>query len=383
MVLLLDMRIATNVTRQYLGGISRCNVNFMDSISKDGGSIVGIELNSSRYMEASTIFRHLSPDWFKHHTVNMHDISMIKSIEGAKNLKALEKIYRPIIKIVKDILIKSKPDVVLLNGTYYVPWIMSIAAHELKIPIVLRYAGVYTKETETCKPKLRKFFNEMEKSFYKRVSHYIFPSHLCQDVVEKEVIKKKLKNTFVLPNPFQIPEGKSVFKSIERRIAAVGRWDRIKNFGAFFEIHRLLKKEGWRHEASFVTGSSKIKRFPKTINRFASMTHTELLKFYSSQGLVICPSIFETFGNVPVEAVCAGIPVLVSDTMGCAEVLRQAGLDSMVMSFNDPKKVVERVKKLCGQQILPKQINNLRRILDPDVIHAEMMSVLRSAIKSC
>jgi glycosyltransferase involved in cell wall biosynthesis len=113
------------------------------------------------------------------------------------------------------------------------------------------------------------------------------------------------------------------------------------------------------------------------------MTHAELLKFYSSQGLIICPSIFETFGNVPVEAVCAGIPVLVSDTMGCAEVLRQAGLDSMVMSFNDPKKVVERVKKLCGQQILPKQINNLRRILDPDVIHAEMMSVLRSAIKSC
>jgi len=375
------MKIATNVTRKYLGGISRCNVNFMDSIKTDDNSIVGIELNSSRYMMGPTIFRHFAPDWFNHHIVNMHDISISKAIRSAKNLKALETKYRPIIKIVKEILTKDKPDVVMLNGTYYVPWIISVAAHELKIPIVLRYAGVYTKETESFKPKEKKFYNEMEKSFQKRASHYIFPSRLCMEVVEKEIIKKTIKNSYVIPNAFLVPEGKEVFKSLERRIAAVGRWDKIKNFEAFFEIHKILKKEGWAHDASFVTGSSKIKGLPKTINRFASMTHDELLKFYSSQGLIICPSLFETFGNVPVEAVCMGIPVLVSDNMGCAEVLKLAGLSNMVMPFDDPKKVAERVKKLCGQQILPKQINNLRRILNPDVVNVEIMSVLRSAVK--
>ena len=50
------------------------------------------------------------------------------------------------------------------------------------------------------------------------------------------------------------------------------------------------------------------------------------------------------------------------------------------MSFDDPKKVAERVKRLCGQQILPKQINNLRKILNPKVINAEIMSILRDAI---
>lgn len=374
------MKIATNVTREYLGGITRSNVNFMDSLHQKSEGIIGIELNSKRYVMAPTIFQHLSADWFNHHIVNIHDISIVKAIQSAKSLKDLEKKYRPIIKIIKDILISDRPDVVFLNGTYYVPWLISIAAFELKIPIVLRYAGVYSRETESYKPKSRKFFADIEKSFQKRVSHFIFPSRLCLDVVEKEVAKKEIKKSFIIPNSFSVPENEIVFKSVERRIAAVGRWDKIKNFGYFFKIHKLLLKQGWIHEASFVTGDSRIKQIPKNINRFTSMTHSELLKFYSSQGLIICPSLFETFGNVPIEAVCMGIPVLVSENMGCAEVLKVAGLDNMVISFDDLNMVTQRVKELCGQQILPKQVNNLRKILDPKVINAEIMSVLRDAI---
>ncbi len=376
------MKIATNLTREYLGGITRSNVNFMDSLDCKGKGIIGLELNGKRYMQGPTIFRHLSPIWFKHHIINIHDIPINKAINSSRNLKDLEKKYRPIIKIIKEILSKDKPDVVFLNGTYYVPWIISIAAFELKIPIVLRYAGVYSKETEGAKPKARKFFNEIEKSFQKRVSHFIFPSRLCMDVVEKEITKKPIKNAFVVPNSFKVPEHQSIFNSVDRRIAAVGRWDKIKNFKKFFEIHNVLKREGWQHEASFVTGDSKIKKIPKTINRFTPMTHDELLKFYSSQGLIICPSLFETFGNVPMEAVCMGIPVLVSNNMGCAEVLETAGLSSMVMSFEDSKKVAERARELCGQQILPRQINNLRKILDPKAINAKIMSILRDAINN-
>lgn len=374
------MKIATNVTREYIGGITRSNVNFMDSLHQKSEGIVGIELNGRRYMMAPTIFQHLNANWFSHNIINIHDISIDKAIRTSKNLKSVEKKYRPIIKIIKDILLKDKPDIVFLNGTYYIPWLISIAAYELKIPIVLRYAGVYSKETEGAKPKARKFFNEMEKSFQKRVSHFIFPSRLCLDVVEKEVLNKEVKNAFIVPNSFSIPEGEFTFKSVERRIAAVGRWDKIKNFGSFFDIHKILLKEEWKHEASFVTGSSKIKKMPKTINRLTSMTHDELMKFYSSQGLIVCPSLFETFGNVPMEAICMGVPVLVSENMGCAEILINAGLGSMVMNFDDPKKVAERVKKLCGQQIMPKQINNLRKRLDPKVINAEIMSILRDAI---
>lgn len=375
------MRIATNVTREYIGGITRSNINFMDSLQGEDKGIIGIELNAKRYILGATIFHHFSPDYFTHNIINIFDIPINKAIDSSKNLKDLEKKYRPIIKIIKEIFKKDRPDVVFLNGTYYIPWIISIAAYELKIPIVLRYAGVYSKETESFKAKPKKFFNDIEKSFQKRVSHFIFPSRLCFDLVEKEIVKKEIKNSFIVPNSFNIPEKEFVLKSVDRRIAAIGRWDKIKNFRNFFEIHKILQKEGWKHEASFVTGNSKIKNMPKTINRFTSMNHDELLEFYSSQGLIICPSLFETFGNVPMEAVCMGIPVLVSENMGCAEILKMAGLDNMVMSFKDTKKVAERVKELCGQQILPRQINNLRKILDPKVINSEIMSILRDAVE--
>ncbi len=377
------MKIVTNVTRGHIGGITRSNVSFLNFFKKQNESrVLGIELISSRKIKAASIFNHLSPDFFSHIIVNAPDFAALDIIGNAKDIKEVEKKFKPIIKIIKEILIEAKPDVVFLNGTYYIPWLISIAAFELKIPIVLRYAGVYSRETNHVSHNMRKIFLDIEKSFQKRVSHFIFPSHLCKTVVEKEIFTKKIKNSFVIYNPFNLPKEKVVFQSVERRISAVGRWDKIKNFDKYFAIHEALKKENWIHEASFVTNSGEIKKIPKTINRFSSMTHEELLKFYSSQGLIICPSIFETFGNVPVEAVCVGVPVLVSENMGCAEVLKMAGLESMVISFDNMKLVTERVKKLCGQQILPKQINNLRRILDPNVINTEIMSVLREALNS-
>lgn len=85
------MKIATNVTREYLGGISRSNINFMDSLPQKGGGIIGLELNTRRYMQGPTIFQHLSPDWFSHHIVNIHDIPISKAIKSSKTLKDLEK----------------------------------------------------------------------------------------------------------------------------------------------------------------------------------------------------------------------------------------------------------------------------------------------------
>lgn len=372
------MKIATNVTREYLGGITRSNVSLLDFLNGKSDVVIGIELNARRYMMGPRIFQHLPPDWFRHHIVNIHDISLRDAIDSSKSIKDLERFYRPVINIVKDILRKEKPDVVFLNGTYYIPWIISIAAHELRIPIVLRYAGVYSKETENSKPHPRKLFNDIEKSFQKRSSHVIFPSRLCKDVVEREVLKKNIKNSSIIPNPVSLHLKQKIVSGVEGRIAAVGRWDRIKNFESFFGIHKFLLKTGWRHEAVLVTGETRIPRFPKTINRLAPMTHEELIRFYSSQGLIISPSFFETFGNVPMEAVSLGIPVLVSDNMGCAEVLKMAGLEDMVISFEDPKNVAERVKLLCGKPVPRKKVNNIRKTLDPKVINAEIMSVIRS-----
>ncbi len=149
--MVINMRIATNVTREFLGGITTSNISFLNFLHNKSRGVIGIELNSKRHTRDSTAFNHLSPGWFHHHIVNMHDIPLNKAINSSKSLADLIKKYRPIINEVKSIFKKDRPDVVFLNGTYYMPWLISIAAHELKIPIVLRYAGILYKRNRKYK----------------------------------------------------------------------------------------------------------------------------------------------------------------------------------------------------------------------------------------
>lgn len=379
------MRIAMNITREYMGGITSSNLNLMDYLCGKNHEFVGIELNGNEYMKGPTIFKDLPLSKFDHHIINIFELPIYEILKRptTQKLSDIEKYYKDKIKLVRKVLKETKPDVVLLNGTYFLPWIVALAAKKENIPIVLRYAGVLSLETTHFKPRQHALMKAMERSIVKSASHIIFPSEICKNVVENEVIKKILKHTFVIPNPVSpLFTDKNAFElSVERRIAAVGRYTQIKNFQAFFQLHKILKKDKWRHTASFVTNTAreKIAGLPKSIEVLPSMNTEGIKKFYLTQGLIVCPSHFETFGNVPMEAACLGIPVLVNETMGCADILKKAGLANMVISFEDVDAVTERIKSLCGQYILPKQLNTLKKLLDYRFIGEEVLAVLESA----
>jgi glycosyltransferase involved in cell wall biosynthesis len=373
------MKIAINLTRESVGGITSSNLNLINYLYRNDYEFAGIELNSRTYLKGAAVFRHLDPDLFDHNIININQLPLLEILSRSKNLNDVKNAFAETIKIARKIIKQSKPDVILLSGTYYIPWILSMAAKKEKIPVVLWYSGVLVKETEDMSEKNRAIMLEMEKSINKNASKIIFPSLLCKKTVEKEVVKTSIDNSYIIPNPVSniFVDPVALDTSIERRISAVGRYVKIKNFDMFFKIHKELKKRKWRHTASFVTSlGADLKKMPKTIETLPPMTAEGLKKFYLSQGLVICPSIFETFGNVPMEAVCLGIPVLVSDKMGCAEILKKVGLENMVISFDDIKKVTDRVQQLCGQSILPRQINALKSILDSNFICEEVRAVI-------
>lgn len=379
------MRIAINLTRDNVGGITSSNLNLVNYLYQLDYEFVGLELTSRMYMKGPSLFRHFNPKVFDHHIINIHHLPLLKVLHRSKTLKDVETAFKESIQILRQALKQTKPDVVFLSGTYYMPWLISIAAKKEKIPVVLWYSGVLSKETEHYPEKLRKLFLAMEKSVVKNSSQIIFPSKVCKKMVEELVVRGKVRNGSIIPNPVSniFTDPIAVDASIERRIAAVGRYSKIKNFDAFFELHKKLQKRKWRHTASFVTNTNtSLKPVPKTIELLPPMTPEGLKRFYLTQGLIICPSIFETFGNVPMEAACLGIPVLVSDTMGCAEVLKKVGLENMVTSFDDLDTVADRVEDLCGQQILPKQLNALKKILDTNFVSEEIRAVLDNVVNN-
>ncbi len=377
------MKIAMNITREPLAGITSTTLSLLDCLhGSSNSSFAGIELNAFRTFKSPVIYRHLSPEWFSHHVVSICDFPINKIIRKSRTLKEVEQSFRPIIETVREFIRKERPDVFLIQGTYYVPWVISIAAKEAGIPVVLWYAGVLTKEVEHMTPHFKKIFLEMERSIVRRASKIIFPSKVCKEIVYEKISKlRTVKNGSVIPNPIapMFTRTTKIELPVQNRIAFIGRHTPIKNVQEFCSIHKRLLKEGWDHTATLVSDINKrdLKKIPKSIKVVSSMSLSELGTFYSSQGLIISPSHFETFGNVPIEAACVGIPVLVSQNMGCAEVLKASGLERMVIDFSDKDLVVSRIIELCGQHILPRQINNLKKRVDTKYVANEIMSVIK------
>ncbi|CAN5751678.1 hypothetical protein BH11PAT2_BH11PAT2_01720 [soil metagenome] len=374
------MRIAINLTRDHVAGITSTNISLLNHLFRNDHEFVGIELTDSIYMKGPVQFRAFAPEMFDHHILNIHDQPLSKVIKSSKTLEDVRLVYKPVIALIRKVLRETKPDCILLNGTYYMPWLISLAAQQEKIPIVLWYAGILTKEEEHRSKRERAIFTEMERAMIDCAERIIFPSEICRKTVEEIVAKRILTNAVVIPNPIAqtFMEPSVVSHHSLRHIAAVGRYAPIKNFDAFFAVHAYLKKKKWKHHATFVTAVYKglENKVPKDIELLDSMNTEELKKFFLTQSLIVCPSLFETFGNAPMEAVCLGIPVLVSNTMGCAEVLQQVGLENMVMDFSDLAAVALRIQELAGQHILPMQRNAIHRVLDHRHVGDQIEAVL-------
>lgn len=380
------MKVAINITREPLGGITSVNLNLLNYLHGSNVSFLGVELNAFRKFRSPVAYRHLSPNWFNHQIISICDFSINEVMKNANCLRDVEKKFKPIIEIVRDILRKEKPDIFLINGTYYVPRILSIAARKEGIPIVLWYAGVLAKETAHFGQKQRDIFLEMEKNIIKNSSTIIFPSQICKDTILNEVINsKKVREGHVIPNPISpiFTKEKKKNKALVNKIAFIGRNAPIKNIEAFISLHLILKQRGWKHEAVIVNGKGHeaIKNIPNDI-KIIPMMHSEEMKFfYQKQGLVISPSHFETFGNVPVETVCTGTPVLVNKNMGCSEVFYQAGLGEMIVDFDNLELIANKTINFCGMKIESSKIKNLKDLVGCENISKKIVKILKDFSK--
>jgi glycosyltransferase involved in cell wall biosynthesis len=373
------MKIATNVQRDAFGGITISNLALFDWLEDKEDTIVGIEIIAQRHILGAVIFRRYLPSFFSHHIINAIDVFQEYSWEKMGNPR---KKWRVLIETAKNILRQEAPDILLVTGTYSIPWIIAQAAKELAIPIVLRYAGVLQKEITHKNFFIRKRLLAYERWIASTADAIIFPSAICQKTVEKEIVGHTVHQGVVIPNPVKKNITGKKRRAGRYTMAAVGRWTRIKNFQAFIAIHNELLNKKWPHQAILVT-SRKDEKFniPETIEQKASMSHDDLLKLYRSIDLLVVTSDFETFSNVAAEALISGTSVLVSKNVGFSEVLIKAGLKRMVIdSFDNPTKAATTVKRLAKTKLSQEEIKKVSFLLDSHIIHQRILDVLNKVI---
>lgn len=370
------MKIAINVSRDRFGGITTSNSLLFDAMDAERDAVVGMEFTARRSFPGATLFWKYPPHFFHHHVINCFDLMQPKLVRRSDTLASFALRWKPALDAAVSILHRESPDVVLVNGTFFVPWVMMRAARRLKLPIVLRYAGVLKRETSHFPPSIQKTFRAMERDIVSSARRIIFPSDLCRRVVEAEV-SRKLPEWSVVHNPVNVPRGNRPAELASNDIATIGRWVPVKNFQAFFDLHAALKKKRWPHRAFLVTTHAGAKGIPRSIVRIPPMDHDQLWRFYDTLGLLVMPSHFETFGNVAAEALARGVPVLVSKSTGFAEVLEAVGLEEMTSDFSDVAATAERAMRLCGRRIPPGKLAALRKMLDPDVSRDRILAMLR------
>ncbi|MCH9014179.1 MAG: glycosyltransferase family 4 protein [Gemmatimonadetes bacterium] len=83
-----------------------------------------------------------------------------------------------------------------------------------------------------------------------------------------------------------------------------------------------------------------------TVYFFGFRNRLELPKFYAASDIFVLPSLRETWGMVVNEALCFGLPVIVSDQVGSAEDLVRHGYNGLIFPNGNVEALASSIKSL-------------------------------------
>lgn len=377
------MKIVTNLPIARVEGISNTLLPFVRYLNKTQASkisLVGINVVPSD--KPLCTFSKKIYENFKLTSVAYKLPSIYDVVRKASNINDVQSSYGVLIDECKKILESEKPDLILINGTYFVPWCLYLASQVFNIPTILHYHGVLTKETEHWRDPGKEMFQVMEKQFDNKKLYYIFPSELCKRVVEEEVYGHTIDKSYVLPNPVPSHFFEVKSKGSDKKVGIVSRWSRVKNPGFSQKLAKYNKKHGNLFSINIVTdlkNDCKTKTDLSPLVKFRKpMANEQLSGFYNEMGIILSPSHFETYGNVPQEAIAANTPALVSSNMGVAETFKKIGLQDWVVDFSSTRNIYKKIREISKEEVDPKARRLLKEEYSTGKIHQKMLRILSS-----
>ncbi|MEK7649866.1 MAG: glycosyltransferase family 4 protein [Patescibacteria group bacterium] len=380
------MKILTNIRFYNVAGIAQSLSQFIAYIghSRKNMRVIGVDIQRPGEARDDKRAFALKDSHFslRHRTIDF--IGIGDAIKQSHTLEDIKKLYEPIIAAYEQAIIKEQPDLVLLNGTYFLPWCLLQAANRQHKKTVLHYHGLLTKETENWFDHARNIFGAMERSFDRDDMHYIFPSQLARQAVEADVFGHTIKHATIIPNPVPMhffTKPRALKKKRKKDIGLVSRWTKIKNpqFFASLAHHNKRHWDDMRFTSVTDLPTRHIvkTKFRNVITFQPAVSNKNLAAFYRSMDVIISPSHFETYGNVAQEAVASGTPALISANMGVAETFKSLGLEHLIVSFDSVASVHRKIREISNQGIDPEVQYQMREMLNPSVLHEKLYTTIR------
>lgn len=140
------------------------------------------------------------------------------------------------------------------------------------------------------------------------------------------------------------------------RFVYVGRLTAVKNLefliGVFNKMpHLSLTIVGFGEQETLLREMA-----GKNILFTGAIDNMLLPNVYREHDVFILPSYSEAWGLVVEEALNNGLPVLVSDRVGCAEEIVRVGENGYIFTYNSEKSLMEAISNMCDVE----KYNNMR-----------------------
>jgi len=374
------VKILTNLPVSKVEGISNTFLPFADFVTSQNKKVEIIGVNFAQSTRKKVAFSTQVRGCLRLITYGMPLPGIASVVESSRGIDDIAVAYEALISQFRKLISKEKPNLILINGTYFVPWCLNIAASEYDIPKILHYHGILTKETETWDKTKRDIFRAMERAFDNKKTMYIFPSLLAKNTVEKEVYGHKVKNFAVLPNPVPLHFFDVTKKGNRKKVGVVSRWAAVKNSKFSKKLAKYNYKKGKVLSINIITNHNIDRRSKEELSKLAKlrrpMDNGKLAKFYEEMGCVISPSHFETYGNVAQEAIAANTPALVSENMGVAETFRALGLDDWIIDFSSVKHVYDKIRSVSDAGVPDIVREKMKAQFSTPVIHNQLLALL-------
>lgn len=96
-------------------------------------------------------------------------------------------------------------------------------------------------------------------------------------------------------------------------------------------------------------------KFDKNINYLGPIPNNKLNDYYNSSNLFIMPSLEDGFGQVCLEAMAAGLPVIVTENTGSKDVVKE-NYNGVIIPVNDNDKLKEKIEYFYSHRDICKEM---------------------------
>lgn len=262
-------------------------------------------------------------------------------------------------------IISEKPDLIYsVHPTLLANSVLKIAKKH-KIPFVSHvHADINLMKLE---------INFIMKYFVNKLSDFIANIYSKSDYVIYPTESTYLRNKLIIKNKRYsiISNGVdlSLFKPIKRKenkikkIIAVGRLIPLKNFDVLIKAVKGLPVK------LTIIGDGKLKTTFKAqypyVNYIEKLSYIDLAKKYQESDLFVLPSIQETESLVALEAIAAGLPIIVSNHENNAGKMFVKD-NGYLFQYNSSEDLKEKIKHILSSKELQKKMSKASLELSKD-----------------